>query len=1396
MKNLVALIFLVISCIAYGQEIVVCDNSNYTLTVTKEDCSTLWLARQQTSSDWDTLISWSLQDTCVVNNITATLVVQCLGDRDSNGQSDTVLLQAILRPFNAAVAGTIFADDTVCFGTSTTIGFLTSPLGVDDSYRFFWQTSFNGENFTDVVSADSLSSIFLTGSLDNTSYYRTHIVTGNGCSAYSNVVSVIVLDSLIPASIFCLHNQPICYGSIPNPINISAFAQGGDGLFTNQWQILNDGQWEDIVGATANSFQPAALTQTTSYRLKSMSQCGIVYSLPIAIEVYNQLSSATLTSATITPICYGAIPTTIDVATMPQGGDGIFFNQWQVLQSGQWLDIAGATANSYQPSALYQNTSYRLKSSSSCGIVYSQPYVVEVYNQEVPALITSNTTTPICYGTTPSEIVIGTLPQGGNGVFNNQWQILQNGLWEDIVDATANNYQPTLLYQTTSFRVKSEGLCGIVYSNPYTIQVFDQFVPGSIAGIDSICFNTASSAISLATPCMGGATPYTYQWQKLVNGVEWVDIAGQTTPQCNSGMLTATTQIRLKFTSSNGCGTVHSSANEIFVYPEMTPAVVASTNVMPLCYDSIPDALYMAEAPTGANGIFANQWQLNTGEGWEDIQGQTLNAYQPSNLHTTTQYRMVSTTSLGCEPMVSSPVTISVFDRIDAGQMIDQNICYQTTTTLSFAQQPSGGGDLYWYQWEESSDSVVFVPLSWVDTNFYNRPILNDDRYYRAIVTSQIGCSSDTTNVVKIHVYPNFETGVIFGFDTICYNTVPQMLTTTVNCQGGAPPYSYQWQVSSDGMNFTDIPDSNRTSFQPGQLTQATYYRMQFTSSSSCGSLFSNVVRVHVYDTLVKPTIAIQDTATLCFDSVPQRLFVQVYPTGGNGYFAYQWQENQGLGWSDIMNATAVNYQPQRLRDTISYRLVSTSSFGCGTVISDPLNINVYPRINSGVIGMDKTICYGDSDTISFVQLPRGGGELYSYLWQESLDGVAFDDIDENDTIFHAANGLIDATFYRVVVYSRLGCSKDTSNVVKITVRPDFKSGSLSTQLDSVCYGLQPQYQLSLASDCEGGAIPYHYQWQYSGDGVNFSDVPNATATYLTPDTLYSTTYYRVMFESAAGCGTRYSNAHEIKVNPLPMPHPIVGDSLVCGAQYATYVLPTATDDYSYYWSTTEGNGEIASLSPNNDSVEIFWDQPVTTDNIVVEVTDNVSLCSSSNYREVVTRPVFAPSRTVVVRKPHSNILICQEESPTLYYMWGYTIKATGQEVIIENSNRRYVLLPHDFDSTTYDYWVVLRPDKESPCSSRSYYDPSNDNYIEEPTAAQVIIPALANGIVPVKVVNDANGDVSLDVYSVSGVLQQHLALGNDSLIQYAVDGLKSGSLYIIRVLVGSEIFIQKTVVE
>ena len=77
-----------------------------------------------------------------------------------------------------------------------------------------------------------------------------------------------------------------------------------------------------------------------------------------------------------------------------------------------------------------------------------------------------------------------------------------------------------------------------------------------------------------------------------------------------------------------------------------------------------------------------------------------------------------------------------------------------------------------------------------------------------------------------------------------------------------------------------------------------------------------------------------------------------------------------------------------------------------------------------------------------------------------------------------------------------------------------------------------------------------------------------------------------------------------------------------------------------------------------------------------------------------------------------------------------------------------------------------------------------------------MIIPALANGIVPVKVVNDANGDVSLDVYSVSGVLQQHLALGNDSLIQYAVDGLKSGSLYIIRVLVGSEIFIQKTVVE
>jgi hypothetical protein len=149
-----------------------------------------------------------------------------------------------------------------------------------------------------------------------------------------------------------------------------------------------------------------------------------------------------------------------------------------------------------------------------------------------------------------------------------------------------------------------------------------------------------------------------------------------------------------------------------------------------------------------------------------------------------------------------------------------------------------------------------------------------------------------------------------------------------------------------------------------------------------------------------------------------------------------------------------------------------------------------------------------------------------------------------------------------------------------------------------------------------------------------------------------------------------------------------------------------------------------------------------------------------------------------------------------LYYQWGYTVKATGEEVVIENSNRRYVLLPHEFDSITYSYWVELLPQKSSYCYSRSYYNPLNDSQIEEPSSSKVIVPSIANSVVPITINNGDENSVYCEVYAISGILVHQKDLGKSSYITYNIESLRKNSLYVVRVKVGNEIFIYKTFVK
>jgi hypothetical protein len=210
--------------------------------------------------------------------------------------------------------------------------------------------------------------------------------------------------------------------------------------------------------------------------------------------------------------------------------------------------------------------------------------------------------------------------------------------------------------------------------------------------------------------------------------------------------------------------------------------------------------------------------------------------------------------------VLGSLLTLNGNAQINAGTIGDslQNVCYNDTVkALVFITNPSGGGEeaTYTYQWQDSIDSASrpFGDIDGATDSIYQPKFIQGICYYRVIVSS--GDSSDTTNTVTVIVYPEFVTGEIVGTDTICPNQETNLLTITQNCSGADGNYSYQWQYSTDNEIFTEIQDANDTIYQPKELEQTTYYRLQFTSDSGCDVLYSNTVKIWVISAPTERTL-------------------------------------------------------------------------------------------------------------------------------------------------------------------------------------------------------------------------------------------------------------------------------------------------------------------------------------------------------------------------------------------------------------------------------------------------------------------------------------------------------------------------------------------------------------
>jgi gliding motility-associated-like protein len=1032
---------------------------------------------------------------------------------------------------------------------------------------------------------------------DNSGDYTVTVTDGNGC-VNSAQTTVLVYDQLDGGTIGS--NQTICYNGDPAAFTDIASPTGGDGAWTYQWQEkVGAGSWTDITGATGLTYDvPAGLTQTTQYRRAATNGCGTVYSNTITVTVYAALDGGSISSDQ--SICYSGNPAAFNNDVSASGGDGTFTYQWQEkVGAGSWTNIAGETGLTYDvPAGLTQTTMYRREATNLCGVVYSNELTVTVFDAVDGGTIGSDQS--VCYNGDPDPFTDDVSPSGGNGAWTYQWEEkVGSGAWNVIAGANSPTYNvPAGITQTTQYRRQATNACGSAYSNVITVTVYPQMDGGTIAGDQSLCYDSNPDPITSTVDPSGGNGPWTYSWEYLSNCAgPWITIPGETgltyDPPANQ------TETRCyRRVATNSCGTVYSNTVTITIYSDIDGGTIAADQTV--CPGDDPAILTSTTDPSGGNGPFTYFWEEDTGTGWTTIAGETGLTYDPpAGITQTTSYRRGATNSCGTK--YSNVVTVTVSNAVDGGQISTPSpVCYNgDPDPFTDVVSPSGGSGAWTYDWEYN-EGGPWISLG-VNSLTYDIPAgQTTTRTYRRVATNS--CGTAYSNEVTVTVYPDLTPGTIDGNQTLCFNGDPAPINSTTLPNGGDGTWAYSWEYQSDcaGAWTTIAGETGETYDPPAGQTETRCYRR--VETNTCGTVYSNTTTITIIPEITGNTIA--SDQTICYNSAPAQLTGPV-PGGGSGSFTYRWQistTGPTGPFSNIAGATSQNYSPPALTADTWYRRVVTSS-SC-VDISNVVAITVLPAIDNNTISADQSICYNDTPAQLDGSTPTGGDGSYTYQWQSSTAGAGgpFTDIAGATDINYQPGALTQTTWFRRLVNSG-PCTDSPSNVVQITVGANLVIDGFTTT-DPTCNG----YTDGQATvNVSGGTPGYTYSWDTS-----------PVQTGQTATGLAAGTPYNVTVTDAAGCQTIGSITLS-EPAAIGLASKTITDVTTCATNTngSIEVLGNGgTPDYTY--TLYQGSTNLGTQTPAHPATAIF--NSLGQGTYTVEITD-VNGCPAYTEDIVVSGP-------------------------------------------------------------------------------------------------------------------------------------------------------------------------------
>ena len=144
-------------------------------------------------------------------------------------------------------------------------------------------------------------------------------------------------------------------------------------------------------------------------------------------------------------------------------------------------------------------------------------------------------------------------------------------------------------------------------------------------------------------------------------------------------------------------------------------------------------------------------------------------------------------------------------------------------------------------------DGSGWVDIAGATEASYSPSAISANTKYRRKVTDGAGAIA-YSNVQEILVYPPIEAGTIApNNQEVCPNGVPEKLFLAAGCHYTNGSVTYQWQMANAATGpWTDIAGATGPEYQPGKVSQNTYFRLAVFGRTCNTAVYTNTVSVMI----------------------------------------------------------------------------------------------------------------------------------------------------------------------------------------------------------------------------------------------------------------------------------------------------------------------------------------------------------------------------------------------------------------------------------------------------------------------------------------------------------------------------------------------------------------------